>query len=74
MHGRAEAYGHKKRGGEGGDAPTASLDYIHMPSEQERGEGKGTPIIVMKDSKTKMMTAKAVPNKGVRVYAVEVVK
>ncbi len=28
VKGRADAYGHKKRGGDGGDAPTVSLDYM----------------------------------------------
>ncbi len=39
--GRAEAFGHMKRGGEMGDAPTVSLDYTRTHSEQEKGGGEG---------------------------------
>ena len=49
-------------------------DYMYTRSEQEREEEKGMPFIVMKDSKTKTMMAKAMPKKGVREYAVEAVK
>ena len=38
VKGRAEAYGHKKRGGATGDVPTISLDYMYMHSEQEEEE------------------------------------
>ncbi len=65
MKGRAEVYGHKKRG-EGGDAPTASLDYTYARSEQEKEEEQGKPIIVVKDGKTKLVMAKVVPSKGCR--------
>ncbi len=37
VKGRAEAPGHEKRGGDGGDAPTVSLDYTR--SEWRRREG-----------------------------------
>ena len=70
---RAEACGHRRRGGETGDVPTVSLDYTHRRSEQEKEE-KGMPIDVVKDSRTKMVMAKAVPSKGVQKYAVEVVR
>ena len=43
-------------------------------SEQEKEEEKGVPIIVIKDSKTKMTTAKVVPCKGRDAYAVESVR
>ncbi len=69
VKGRAEAYGNKKKG-EGGDAPTASVDYTHTRSEQEKEEEKGMPIVVVKDDKTKLVT----PSKGVQVYRVEVVR
>ncbi len=36
VKGRAEACGHRKRGGETGDAPTARLDYAYACSEQEK--------------------------------------
>jgi hypothetical protein len=72
VKGRAEAYGHKKRGGDRGDAPTVSLDNTHTHSEQEKEEEKGMPIIVGKDNKTKMMIAKAAPSKGLQEYAVGV--
>ncbi len=51
--GRAEACGNKKRRGEGGEAPTVSLEYMYMHNEQEREEETGMPIIVVvKDDKT----------------------
>ena len=34
VKGRAEACGHRKSGGEAGDAPAVSLDYIYMRSAQ----------------------------------------
>ncbi len=40
VKGRAEAYGHRRRGGETGDVPTASLDYTRACSEQDKGEEK----------------------------------
>ncbi len=40
---RVEAYGSKKRRGEGGDAPTVSLDYVHTHSEWDKEEEKGMP-------------------------------
>ncbi len=36
--GRAATYGHKKRRGEGGELPTAILDYVYLRSEQEKEE------------------------------------
>ncbi len=72
MKGLAEACGHRKRGGETGDASTVSLDYTNTHCEQEKEEEKGMPIIVVKDNKTKIVMAKAVPSKGVQEYAVEV--
>ncbi len=38
VKGRAEAFGHKKRGGDGGDVPTVNLDYTCMRSKQEKEE------------------------------------
>ncbi len=72
--GRAEVCGHKKREGDGGDAPTVSLDYICMRSEQEKEEENGMPIIVVKDNTTKTLMAKVVPTKGANEYAVEAVR
>jgi hypothetical protein len=74
VKGRAEACGHRRRGGETGDAPTVSLDYMRTHSEPEKVEEKGTPIVVVKDDKTKMVMAKVAPSKGVREYAVELVR
>ncbi len=38
----------QERGGETGDAPTVSLDYVYMRSEQDKEEEKGMPIVVVK--------------------------
>jgi hypothetical protein len=65
--------GRRKRGGETGDAPTVSLDYMFTHSEQEKEEEKGAPIVVVKDDKTKLAMAKVVPSKGVQEYTIEVV-
>ncbi len=73
MKGRAEACGHKKRGGDGGDVPIVSLDYAYVRREQEEEE-KGAPIIVVKDNKTNLMMAKVAPSEGARENAVEVVR
>ena len=48
--------------------------HAFSKQEKEKEKEKGTPIIVTKDSKTKMTMANVVPNKGVENYAVEVVK
>ncbi len=42
----------------------SGLDYMHTRSEQEKEEAKGMPIVVAKDDRTKMITAKVVPSKG----------
>ncbi len=44
-----------------------SVDFEHTHSEQEKEEEKGTPIVVVKDSRSKMITAKVVQSKGVGV-------
>ncbi len=72
--GRAEAYGHRKRGGETGDLPTISLDCMYTHSEQEKEEEKGMPIIAVRDNETKMVMAKVVLGKGVQENAVEVLR
>ncbi len=63
----AEAYGHKKRRREEGEAPTVSLDYMYTRSEQEKEEEEeGMPIIAVKYDSTKLVMAKVAPSKGVR--------
>ena len=74
VKGRAESYGHVKKVKDEGAAPSVGVNYVYMHSEQEKEEEKGMPIIVTKDSKTKMIMAKVVPSKGVENYAVEVAK
>ncbi len=56
-----------------GEAPTVGVGYTHARSEQQQEEEKGTPIIVAKDNKTKMITPRVAPSKG-DSYAVETVK
>ncbi len=74
VRGRAQAHGHRKRGGETGDVPTVSLDYMYAHSEQEKEEEKGMPMLVAKYNKTKMVMAKVVPSKGAQECAVEVAR
>ncbi len=38
---------------------------MHAHSEQEKEEEKGMPIVVLRDEKTRMITPKVVPSKGV---------
>jgi hypothetical protein len=52
--------------------PIVGVDYMCMHSEQDKDEEKGVPILVMKDSRTKMMMAKAVQNTGAVDYAARV--
>ena len=66
VKGRAESYGHVNKVKGQGAVPTVGVDYVRTHSEQEKEEEKGTPIIVAKDNKTKMIVAKVVPSKGVR--------
>ncbi len=74
MKGRAEAYGRVRKVIGQSNASTVGVDYAHMHSEQEKEEEVGMPIVVVKESKTKMIVAKSVPSKGVENYAVEAVK
>ncbi len=53
--------------------PTIGLDHMYVHSEQEK-EAKAMPIIVAKDNKTKMITTRVVPSKGVDSFAVEPAK
>ncbi len=57
-----------------GEVPTIGVDYTHTQSEQEKEEEKGMPIIGAKGIKTKMITARVVPTKGLDSDAVETVK
>ncbi len=67
-----------------GAAPTLGGGYTHTrgervveeeeEEEEEEAEQKGTPVIVTKDSKTKMIMAKAAPTKGVENYVMELAK
>ncbi len=74
MKGRAEAYGHRSSRGDEREAPVVGLDYTYMDSEQEKEEDKGLPIVVMKDEKTKMITAKVAPSKEVDAHSVDSVR
>ncbi len=47
--------------------PNVGVGYVHMHSEQEKEEEVGILIAVAKDSKAKMIMAKAVPSKGVEL-------
>ncbi len=47
---------------------------MHTHSEQAKDEENGMPIIVMKDSRAKMIVSKVATSKGVVDYAVAVAK
>ena len=65
MKGRAESYGHKKKSGEESKTPVIGVDYTHTHSEQDKEEERGMPIVVIKDSRSRMVFARVVPSKGV---------
>ncbi len=71
--GRAEACGHQKERRRRRRCTDGEFG-LHVHSDQEKEEEKGTPIIVAKDNKTKMMMAKAAPNKGTHEHTVQVVR
>ncbi len=58
VKGRAEARGHVRE-------VAVGVGYAYTRSEREREEELGAPIVVVKDSKTKMIMAKVVPSKEV---------
>ena len=70
VKGRAESYGHGKRTTSENDVPIIAVDYMYMHSVQEKEEEKGMPILIAKDSRTKMIMAKVVKSNGVVPYAV----
>jgi hypothetical protein len=73
-------------GGHESDVPVVSIDYAFINEdgedrkrrkerekrgeEREEGEGRGMPMIVIHDSKSKYVAAEIVPEKGVSEYAV----
>ncbi len=71
---RAESYGRVKKLQDEGEVPTIGVAYVYMRSEQEKEEEKGMPIVVAKDSKTKMIMARVAPRKELDSYAMETVK
>jgi hypothetical protein len=58
------------------DVPVVSVDYAYMhPEAEEEDEAeKGMPILVTKDSRTKMVYSRVVPKKGLDDYAVGALK
>ena len=53
-------------------APVVSIDYMFMGDNQQEGEEKGIPIVVVKDRKTKIIRSRLVPQKGINGYAIKV--
>ena len=47
------------------------IDYMLMHDNQGEGEGKGMPIIVIKDRKTRVIRVRVVPQKGNRWYGIK---
>ena len=76
MKGRGEAYGHMKLKDKVKDVPVVSVDYAYMHPEAdgEDDEAKGMPILVAKDSRSKMLFSRVVPRKGLDEYAVGALK
>ena len=72
VKGRGEAYGHPRGRHQEKEIPTISIDYMYVHPEQEGDEEKekGMPILVARDSRTKMVFARVVPQKGLDDYAV----
>ncbi len=74
VRGRAKACGHRRGKGDEGEAPVIGVDYMNTHCDQEKEEGKGMPIVVLNDEKTKMIAAKVVPSKGVDACVVDSVR
>ena len=72
VKGRGEAYGLMKVKSKLDDVPVISVDYAYMHPEAdgEDDEAKGMPILVAKDSRSKMLFSRVVPRKGLDEYAV----
>ena len=76
VKGKSVAYPHLKNKGKESEIPIIAIDYMFMLTDKKEsiGEGgeeeKGMPTLVIKDSQSKMMFARVVPEKGVYPYAV----
>jgi hypothetical protein len=71
VKGKSNAYPHRKIASDNENGiPTVSLDYMFMADKQEKEEEKGMPTLVMKDSRTKIIFAQVVPEKGRNPYAI----
>ena len=70
--GKAKGHPHRKSKEEdkGSTVPVVGMDYMFMSEKQEEGEERGMPILVIKDSKTKVVRARVVPKKGRDPYAI----
>ncbi len=69
VKGRTEVCGHKSDKESKRETPAIELDYVHIRREPEKEKEK-----VMKDEKSKMITATVVRSRGVDVHAVESVR
>ena len=70
VKGKASSYGHPRNENDKGDIPKVCIDYMYMHSQQEKEEEKGMPILVMKDERSKMVTARVVKAKGKDPWAI----
>ena len=75
VRGRAVNYGHHVHVQEDKDeqqVPIISVDYMYMKSsDQEETKEEGQPIMVMKDRKSKFITAHVIEEKGENPYAIK---
>ena len=71
VRGKAAAYGHRRMSKESRSVPVVGLDYMFMTDRQRKEEESGSPILVIKDEKLKMVFAHVVPSKGRDKYAIE---
>ena len=76
VKGRGEAYAHTKVKDKTQEVPVVSVDsaYSHPEAEVEDETDTGMPILVTKDSRTKMVFARVLPRKGLDEYAVGALK
>ena len=63
------AFPHYKRKEAVGTIPVIAIDYAFMGLGQHEDDGRQTPILVMEDDTTKVITAHMVPIKGPDEYA-----
>eukprot|EP00974_Lingulodinium_polyedra_P107818 10436467-Lingulodinium_polyedra.AAC.1 len=67
--GKAKSSPHRRRQDEGSEIPVISMDYALMKARGDEDDEMESPILVVKDRKTKSVSAHLLPRKGADPYA-----